>query len=84
MPEVDGLLEFISSELKRIEPAAEIEHLAARSSFSDLNLESVHIIELIAAVETHYNVTLPDEELGQVDTVDDLLALVSRATTATG
>lgn len=84
MAEAAGLLEFISGELKRIEPAADVEHLTAKSSFSDLDLESVHIVELIAAVETHYDVVLPDEELGRLDTVEELLSLLSSVKTCSG
>ena len=47
------------------------------SSFtSDLNLDSLQIMELIAEFEDHFDIVIPIDDLPQIDTVGDVAKLL--------
>ncbi|MEZ4865656.1 MAG: phosphopantetheine-binding protein [Caldilineaceae bacterium] len=44
----------------------------------EYGLDSVRSMELILALEAHFDLELPDEELGTLTTVGDVVALIQR------
>jgi acyl carrier protein len=46
------------------------------------NADSARILESIVVLEEHFGVRLPDEHIFRVETVDDLIALIARASAA--
>jgi len=46
---------------------------------ADVGIDSVHMLELVARLEEHFKVTLPDHELSGVESVGALVALIASA-----
>ena len=46
--------------------------------YSDLGVESMDLVNLAAAVDDHFGVYIPEEELATLHTVDDFVRLVQR------
>lgn len=49
-----------------------------KSFFADLGLSSIEYSELIAFLENKYNLTLPDNEILNVQTVEELITIMLR------
>jgi acyl carrier protein len=70
----------IESQLKQVltnrlgVPAEEIT-LAARLT-ADLGMDSLDAMELAIATERHFGVTISDEQIGGLETVGDVVALI--------
>ena len=47
----------------------------------EYGLDSVRSMDLILALEAHFAIDLPDEELGALTTVGDVIALIRRQPT---
>ena len=46
----------------------------------DLNADSLDVIELMMALEEEYGITLPEEEMESVKTVQDVVDMMERIT----
>ena len=44
----------------------------------DLNIDSLDAVELVMAIEEKYGVKIPDEELGNLLTVSDIISAVEK------
>ena len=45
----------------------------------DLNLDSVAVMDLVMALETRFDTVIPMDRLAEIETVGDLVRLLSRA-----
>lgn len=54
----------------------------AHSLAHDLHMDSLDIIEAVMRVEEACHIEMPDEEVEQIDTVADLIALAERKVTS--
>lgn len=61
--EVDDLITFLRDELRAIKPALPGELPAGANYRHDLNLDSLDLVELVARIEQHYGVMIPDVDL---------------------
>lgn len=53
-------------------------HVTEDASIADLGIDSLSMLELVAAMERELSVTVPDEQLVGIQTVRQLLELVER------
>lgn len=49
---------------------------------NDLGLDSLGVMEVVADIEDHFDVTIPNELLGNISTVDDVAKALVKLTTA--
>ena len=49
---------------------------------SDLGIDSLAMLELVGAMERHFEIRIPDEQLVGITTVNDLLAVVEKGIVA--
>lgn len=49
------------------------ETISPEAAFEDLKIDSLEFIEIIREVESIYQVSIPDEDLGSIHTVRDLI-----------
>ena len=45
---------------------------------NELNINSSHLVDLVLEVEDHYDIRLEDEEMQQMQTVGDALAIIDQ------
>jgi acyl carrier protein len=50
------------------------QHVDVDHTLDELGLDSLELIDLVRSVETDCNITIPDEEIGQLETIGDLVA----------
>ena len=50
----------------------------------DLNLDSVAVMDLVMALETRFDTVIPMDRLAEIETVGDLVRILSRIDTAAG
>ncbi len=43
----------------------------------DLGIESIMAVDIVAAIENKFNITIPEERYGEIDSVDSVSALIS-------
>lgn len=77
-PTPDELLAAIRAELEKIAPEVSADSLNLDTDIATLGIESVTMLELIAALEERFEVELPDDELTTLDTLGDVIELLSR------
>lgn len=53
-------------------------HVTEDAAIADLGIDSLGMLELVAAMERELNVSVPDEQLVGIQTVRQLLELVER------
>ena len=53
-------------------------HVTEDAAIADLGIDSLSMLELVAAMERELSVTVPDEQLVGIQTVRQLLELVER------
>jgi len=53
--------------------------ITAETSFADLGLDSLTRIDVLAAAEARFGIEVPDEVVGTLVTVQDLMDFVERA-----
>ena len=44
----------------------------------DLGADSLDVIEMLMTLEDEYGITIPDEEINQVKTIEQIVALIER------
>jgi acyl carrier protein len=52
------------------------DRIAANSNLNELGASSMMIVELAIRLEDEFNISIPDENVMALNTVDDLVALV--------
>lgn len=77
----ETILELIRRALVDVAPdrAEEFATVPLGAEVAALELDSISVMEMVGVVEDELDITLPDEELGKVETLADLARLV-RAT----
>ncbi len=50
----------------------------------DLNLDSVAVMDLVMALETRFDTVIPMDRLAEIETVGDLVRILSRVGSAAG
>jgi acyl carrier protein len=75
---LEGLAVIIQRSVKQTDPAIEVR--AEMSLIDDLDLDSMGKIEIMLDVEDHFKISITDEEIKSVSTVNDLAALVMQKT----
>ena len=71
-------LQELAAEILGVEP----EDVQMEKSFQkDLAADSLDLVELIAAIEDHYGVELPEEELEKMHRISDLWAFLETHST---
>jgi len=79
MTNADGTIEIVMAETAKILELAEGRVGPTDHFYDDLGGDSLARIDLIAAVEDHFDLTLGDDEVGSAWTAADLAALIDRA-----
>jgi len=77
-PNPDEMLTAIRAELEKIAPEVSADGLNLDTDIATLGIESVTMLELIAALEERFGVELPDDELTTLDTLGDVIKLLQR------
>jgi long-chain acyl-CoA synthetase len=68
-----GVIESIT----RIAPSIDTRVINPRTHFEiDLGLDSLHLIELLSAIEQTFGITVPEEVYDKMETITDLVSLV--------
>jgi acyl carrier protein len=81
IPTEDQVLARIREELAAIKvPGAETAEL--KTQWSDLDVDSLDLVELVKALEDEYGIQIHDEELKPIKGVGDAVALTIRLTGA--
>jgi acyl carrier protein len=44
----------------------------------DLDLDSLLVVDIVIDIEKHYDISLPEEEIARMSTLDDAVSLVDR------
>lgn len=74
----DEMLAAIRVELEKIAPEVSADSLSLETDIATLGIESVTMLELIAALEERFDIELPDDELTTLDTLNDVIELLAR------
>jgi acyl carrier protein len=77
-PNHDEMLTAIRAELEKIAPELRADGLSLDTDIATLGIESVTMLELIAALEERFGIELPDDELTTLDTLGDVIELLQR------
>ena len=79
MPELteDQVLERIREELTAIK-VPDAESATMDSTWGDLDVDSLELVELVKALEDRYGIQIADEELKPIKGVGDAVRLVQR------
>jgi acyl carrier protein len=54
--------------------------MTPNATFREAGIDSLSTLDLLCAVEAHFDITLPPEELEQLQSLSDLAASVDRLT----
>jgi acyl carrier protein len=65
------LLELLGQHVQAGTPIAESSHLVA-----DLGIDSLGVMEIVAAIEDKFGLNIPDDALREVNTVGDVAAAI--------
>jgi acyl carrier protein len=80
----EQVLERIRVEAKAVAPHVDTNVLDPSAHIADVGIDSVQMLELVARIEDHFGVTLPDYELSGVESVADLTRMVVRSRAEAG
>lgn len=61
-----------------LEPSLKGKELTATSTFRDLGIDSIELVDIVVTMEDELGVEFEDEELMELKTVADLVALVDK------
>ena len=64
----------IIAQKKGVQPSA----IPITASFEDLDMDSLDSVELIAELEDHYNVSIPNQELLAIKTIREAVASLEK------
>ena len=62
----------IVADIAEMEP----DEVAEDASLADLGIDSLNGLRLVAEVEKRYNINIPDDAIGKIRTIPEILALV--------
>lgn len=71
---LERIRQFLSEIVADVDPAA----VTPDAIIADLAVESLAAVELVARLESHFDVVFPDEEVAEVVSVQDVIDLVQR------
>jgi acyl carrier protein len=74
----EAILALIRDHLAVIDPDATIEAVTIDATIADLDVESMTVMNVVAEIEDDLDVRVPEDELGMVETVRDLVRLFQR------
>jgi acyl carrier protein len=77
VPTYKDILDTVCEELNKVSPS-DIELIESTDITTDLNVDSVAVMDLLFALEEHYDISVPLNELGEVRTVGQLARLVQQ------
>ena len=60
-----------------VEFGEERENLSPQARFADLDVDSLDLVELAQIIEDEYGIEVADSDLDKIETVDDVVELVS-------
>lgn len=58
--------------------SGEITDLTEESTFSDLKMDSYDIVEFMLKAEEAFNVTIPDEDLSEIESMGDVIKAIRK------
>lgn len=62
----------IIKKLQKITP----KKITENSLISDLKIDSLDLVELVVDIEKQYNVSIPDEKLNSIKTINDIFVVL--------
>jgi acyl carrier protein len=74
----DEIRAIVKSSITRITSIAPEEILDDASYKSDLQLDSLTILEIAVDAEYQFKIKIPEDELGTIDTVEDTVTMVQQ------
>ncbi len=75
----DEILDRIRVEIKAVVPDVESASLDLDVYIAEVGISSVQMLEMVAQIENHFGLTLPDYELSGVDSIGDLVRVIARS-----
>ena len=67
----EQVMQMVSSQL-----AVPLDRITAETTFEELNIDSLHVIELGLLVEERYNIAIPNESVRGFKTLGDVIRFV--------
>jgi acyl carrier protein len=77
MNEKRDLLQMFKTVAERVDKR-EFPNLTATSVITELGIDSLSMMQIVGEMETELDIMIPDEELVELVTVDDLIKLVGK------
>lgn len=77
-PHENEILSQIFGIVRRLEPAAEYDHVSGETTIAALQLDSMNVTRLVIELEAHFDLSLADDELDRVATLSDLAQCILR------
>jgi len=74
---LEELLVFLRNELEVLDGEVDVGEVQVDSVIADLDLESVTLLSLVAALENRYGIRFSEQERARVRTVGQLLTLTA-------
>ena len=69
----DKVTEIIANQL-----AVNIKDITDNTTFSDINADSLDVVDIIMALESEFNLQIPDEEVDNFNTIGDLASFITK------
>ena len=69
----DKVKEIIANQL-----AVNIKDITDNTTFSDINADSLDVVDIIMALESEFNLQIPDEEVDNFNTIWDLSIFITK------
>ena len=82
MDQLDEAFRFAAEELATLDSEADLDQLGLDTDLTRLDLDSITILSLVAALEDRYGTRVPDQALLQVKTMRQLLEIALGEATA--
>ena len=69
----DKVKEIIANQL-----AVNIKDITDNTTFSDINADSLDVVDIIMELESEFNLQIPDEEVDNFNTIGDLASFITK------
>ena len=69
----DKVKEIIANQL-----AVNIKDITDNTTFSDINADSLDVVDIIMALESEFNLQIPHEEVDNFNTIGDLASFITK------
>ena len=53
-------------------------NITDNTTFSDINADSLDVVDIIMALESEFNLQIPDEEVDNFNTIGDLASFITK------